>query len=64
MGVLAVGLGEPEKARRFSELVGFPLDQLYAGEEQLEARPAELVHAAPCSAHNTPVKAAAGTLAL
>ncbi|PSC69127.1 hypothetical protein C2E20_7298 [Micractinium conductrix] len=30
VGFVAVGLGEPEKARRFSELLGFPLDCLYA----------------------------------
>ena len=32
VGVLAVGLGEPEKARKFAELLGFPQDILYAGE--------------------------------
>lgn len=30
VGVLAVGLGEVGKAKRFSELSGFPLDLLYA----------------------------------
>ena len=32
VGVLAVGLGEAEKARKFAELLGFPQDILYAGE--------------------------------
>jgi hypothetical protein len=31
VGLAAVGLGEPAKARRFAELLGFPLDLLYAG---------------------------------
>ena len=31
VGFAAVGLGEPEKARRFAELLDFPLDLLYAG---------------------------------
>ncbi len=30
VGVLAVGLGEPEKARKFAELLDFPTDILYA----------------------------------
>lgn len=34
VGLLAVGLGEPEKARRFAELLQFPVDDLYAGEQR------------------------------
>lgn len=30
VGLLAVGLGEPDKARRFAELLQFPVDDLYA----------------------------------
>ncbi|GAB4818964.1 hypothetical protein N2152v2_006010 [Parachlorella kessleri] len=30
IGVMAVGLGEPQKARRFAQLVGFPEQLLYA----------------------------------
>lgn len=35
--MIAVGLGSPENARRFSEVLQFPLDVLYAGQ------PAEVI---------------------
>lgn len=43
MGVLVVGLGEVDKARRFAELLGFPLDILYAGTWGVEGEVRRLV---------------------